>query len=86
MYDHMTSPIGREVCVKGWQVSGIHDAIQMTSANLPSIDPFSDSFSDLDLMGEGKETLPVPASYGPVVQKIDQFYVTEHDDSESNDG
>ena len=40
MYDHMSSPIGREVCLKGWQVSGIHDAIQMTSANLPSIDPF----------------------------------------------
>ena len=36
-------------------------------------------------MGEGNQTLPVPASYGPVVQKIGQFYITEHDDSESND-
>ena len=35
-------PGGQEICIKGWKVSGIYDAVNMTSANLPSLDPFAD--------------------------------------------
>ena len=42
LYNHLTSPEGQEICIKGWKVSGIYDAVNMTSANLPSLDPFAD--------------------------------------------
>ena len=42
LYNHLTSPMGRQIYIKGWKVSGIHDAVIMTSAKLPSLDPFED--------------------------------------------
>ena len=42
LYNHFTTPQGRAICLKGWQVSGIYDAVQMTSSNLPTLDPFAD--------------------------------------------
>ena len=33
---------GREVCLKGWKVSGIKQAVQMGLSNLPQVDPFED--------------------------------------------
>ena len=40
LYNHLTSPEGQEI--KGWKVSGIYDAVNMSSANLPSLEPFVD--------------------------------------------
>ena len=42
LYNHLTSPMGRQICVNGWNVSDIHDAVIMTSEQLPSLDPFED--------------------------------------------
>ena len=42
LHNYLTSPEGREICMEGWKVTGIYDAIQMTSKNLPSLDPFAD--------------------------------------------
>ena len=42
LYNHLTSPEGQEICIKGWKVSGIYDAVNMSSANLPCLDPFAD--------------------------------------------
>ena len=65
LYNHFTSPVGWEICLKGWQVSGIYDAVQMTSVNLPSLDPFS----DIDPLAEGSTSHPTQASHGPLVKK-----------------
>ena len=40
MQKHLTSLEGENICVRGWKVSGIHDAVNMTSVNLPNFDPF----------------------------------------------
>ena len=42
LHNYLTSPEGREICMKGWKVTGIYDAVQMTSTNLRSLDPFAD--------------------------------------------
>jgi len=42
MYNHMTSDEGKNVCIKGWEVSGIKDAVEKGSSKLPSLDPFED--------------------------------------------
>lgn len=42
VYNHMTSEEGRKVCLKGWQVSGIKDAVEQGLSDLPSLDPFAD--------------------------------------------
>ena len=41
LYNHFTLPEGQEICIKGWKVSGIYDAVNMSSANLPSLNPFA---------------------------------------------
>ena len=42
LYNYLTSPEGKEICMKGWMVTGIYDAVQMTLKNLPTLDPFND--------------------------------------------
>ena len=42
LYNYMTSSAGREICMKGWEKSGIFDAITKGTNGLPSLDPFSD--------------------------------------------
>ena len=39
----MTSSAGREVCMKGWEKSGIYNAIVKGINGLPSLDPFKDT-------------------------------------------
>ena len=42
MYNHMTSSEGRDVCLKGWKVTGILDAAEKGLDGLPNLDPFHD--------------------------------------------
>ena len=37
----MTSADGKQVCLKGWQVAGIKDAVTQGLSSLASLDPFS---------------------------------------------
>ena len=39
VYDKMTSAEGKEVCLKGWEVSGIKRAVDLGVNKLPNIDP-----------------------------------------------
>ncbi len=74
LYNHLTSPDGKAVCLKGWVVTGITDAIDMTSANLPSLDPFA----DIDPLNIEPEKDPLTECM-PAMSSI---YVTQdnHDD------
>ena len=38
----MTSPAGKAVSLKGWEVAGITDAVKKGISGLPSLDPFHD--------------------------------------------
>ena len=42
MYNHMTSSEGRDVCLKGWKVTGILDAAEKGLDGLANLDPFHD--------------------------------------------
>ena len=42
MYNEITSEVGREACLKGWQVAGIKGAVEKGLSNLPCLDPFED--------------------------------------------
>ena len=58
MYNEMTSAGGREVCLKGWQVAGIKDAVDQGLSNLPVLDPFE----DIDPMVRGSVSLQTVGS------------------------
>jgi hypothetical protein len=58
MYNEMSSAVGREVCLKGWQVTGIKEAIDLGLSNLPVLDPFE----DIDPMVEGSVELQTVGS------------------------
>ena len=47
LYDHLTSPSGKDIIINGWKQSGIFDAIKLGSAALPSLNPFQ-SLDPLD--------------------------------------
>ena len=42
MYNHMTEDDGRKVCVKGWKVAGINEAVQKGLAGLPNFGTIND--------------------------------------------
>ena len=42
VYNHMTSAAGKPICLKGWQVSGISEAVCKGLKEMAHIDPFHD--------------------------------------------
>ena len=42
LFDHMTSPTGKAVSLKAWEVAGITDAVKKGTSGLSSLDPFHD--------------------------------------------
>ena len=42
LYNHMSTPIGKEVIDSGWKSAGIFDALELDSKKIPLIDPFED--------------------------------------------
>lgn len=38
----MTSTAGKAVCLKGWEVSGITEAVEKGTSGIPSLHPFHD--------------------------------------------
>ena len=77
----MTPPKGKVICLKGWQVTGIGDAIKMTSKNLPTLDPFDD-IDPLCIENEVEEVVNAQAIAANLI------YVTEEnhaDDSDNDD-
>ena len=49
----MTSLRGKNVILKGWEKTGINDAIKMGTARLPSLDPFD----EVDPMVRGRKEI-----------------------------
>ena len=41
-YNHITFASGSPIIINDWKATGIFDAIKMSSAELPSLDPFQD--------------------------------------------
>ena len=39
VYNEMTTAEGEEVCLKGWDVSGIKGAVDLSVPKLPNLDP-----------------------------------------------
>ena len=52
----MTEEDGRKICMKGWEVAGIKEAVEKGLAGLPNLDPFNDihhiTESDADLYSQ----------------------------------
>ena len=42
MFNHMTSSEGSIVCLTGWKVSGVPNAVEKGLSEMPSLDPFND--------------------------------------------
>ena len=61
LFDHMTSPAGKAVSLKGWEVAGITDAVKKGTHGLPSLDPFHDidplSFIPVAIEEDNSETI-----------------------------
>ena len=61
LFDHMTSPAGKAVSLKGWEVAGITDAVKKGTSGLPSLDPFHDidplSFIPVAIEEDNSETI-----------------------------
>ena len=57
----MTSPTGKAVSLKGWEVAGITDAVKNGTSGLPSLDPFHDidplSFIPVAIAEDNSETI-----------------------------
>ena len=63
VYNHMTSAKGKKVCLKGWDVTGISDAVRKGLKGMAHIDPFHDidplakiSFKSEDSLEYERET------------------------------
>ena len=81
LYNYFTSPKGLEICIKGWKVTGIFDAINMTLSKLPSLDPFA----DIDpLMDDNEISLSDPIN--AIKLQEGQAYITDtiHDTDDSD--
>ena len=61
LFDHMTSPAGTAVSLKGWEVADITDAVKKGTSGLPSLDPFHDidplSFIPVAIEEDNSETI-----------------------------
>ena len=61
LFNHMTSPAGKAVPLKGWEVAGITDAVKKGTSGLPSLDPFHDidplSFIPVAIEEDNSETI-----------------------------
>ena len=61
LFDHMTSPAGKAVSLKGWEVAGITDAVKKGTSGLSFLDPFHDidplSFIPVAIEEDNSETI-----------------------------
>ena len=69
LYNYLTSEAGKDVVMKGWVVSGIYDAVQMTSEGLPDLDPFA----DVDPLHDVQDELELSTS------ALNRMYIAEYD-------
>ena len=80
LYNEITSGDGRGVCLKGWKVSGIKQAVETGLTNLRQLDPFE----DIDPMSEGDADLKSigPRSILEASKYVQEFENINNSDSE----
>ena len=91
MFNHMTNEIGRKVCLKGWEVSGIQGAVDKGMAGLPNLDPFEEidlKATDLQLNTASIETIRESSKYlnnspGCYDTDSDEEWVEENEEIEA---
>ena len=84
VYNEMTSAEGKEVCLKGWEVSGIKGAVELGVTKLPNLD----QFDDIDpMLIEDCNDIPVIGSSGILraVSYIPSDYEIGSDDDDDDD-
>ena len=79
VYNEMTSAEGKEVCLKGWEVSGVKGAVELGVTKLPNLDPLDDN--DLSLE-EDCNDIPVTDS-STILRKV--FYIPSNHEIGSGD-
>ena len=82
LYKEMTSGDGREVCLKGWELYGIKQAVEMELSNLPQLD----LFEDIDLMFKGDADMKSigPSSILEASKYLEEVGNMNDSDSDSN--
>ena len=79
VYNEMTSAEGKEVCLKGWEVSGVKGAVELGVTKLPNLDPLDDN--DLSLE-EDCNDIPVTDS-STILREV--FYIPSNHEIGSGD-
>ena len=76
----MTSPDGKLVCLKGWQVSVIKDAVTQSLSSLASLDPFN----DIDPMFEEESNVQTvnPSGFSAASQYVCEYGSEDESDEE----
>ena len=84
MYNHMNSPEGKEVSTSGCKKSGIFHAIMMGSSKLPTIDPFDDICSLMEVIPE-RETLSLTSLLPKELESYKRSLTEDENDIASDD-
>ena len=69
----MTSAEGKKICLKGWDVAGISDAVRKGSKEIAHIDPFHDIDPLAETSFEGEDSLDYER----------EMYINDIEDEES---
>lgn len=80
MYNEMTTDVGRDVCLKGWQVAGIKSAVESGLSSLPVLDPFE----EIDPM-EGVNTELQTAALHDIQEGVKYVSQTANDNDDNSD-
>ena len=81
IYNVMTSDEGRNVCLKGWEVSGIKKAVDQGLSKLPSLDPFA----HIDAMVNAPVEVETPIEPRLIQESSKYINGCANDDDESDD-
>ena len=72
--NEMMSAEGKEVCLKGWEVSGIKGVIELGATTLPNLDPFD----DIDPMLE-EDCDDIPVIDSSAICRAVSYIPSDHD-------
>ena len=79
MFNEMTSDAGRNVCLKGWHVSGIKEAVE-TGLSKPLLDPFEEI--DPMMQGSTEVRMAVPSNIAEAAKYVVETNAHDDDDEE----
>ena len=80
VYNEMTSTEGKEVCLKGWNVSGTKGAVELGVTKLPNID----KFDDIDPMLE-EDCNDIPVIDSSAILRAVSYIPSDHEIGSGDD-